>query len=606
MSGSASPTTSPWAVLKIACGDEFHRVAMTGPRDFQTVEKALRITGDSPREIPAFYLDDEGDECRLVPGSFTDFLTTAKPAFEDANATGKRPVLRIRLRPACRPPGGARSTAGSESLQDAQPKLEGGDRAEGSPRGNPSGPDGVPWSSAGGEAVKGPECYHLVDQDSGSDLDDDEVQVMVESARQACKEAVIEHLTAWLASGPSPATFEAWLREVHPENVRLDKVDRRMYLEESFHRQLWNEIAVGAPDLTSEERECRFVPALADAAPLPDLSPSAPLLSELVPFPPLDGEAAGHDLAPSAPPLPELERGAGDPQGDPASAAASPSGPAGAASAGAAAEQDGADQTPTGRVWKKAAVPYLAHMLPVCAMMIRASRPLVDLTQPRLPQEFCEGYRRLGEVLAGLGPDFCDVAAAATELAGGDVPHGTGVATLTNRAAQLSLKNRFWYANAFCDCCPQASLSCFPQFALPVEASSIWRGSGRQVKAACKAAHDAHKRAVKVTRQELKSEVKAARQQYKDALRRAAEERRQALPLAGQGPVCARQRACEARLAAQEAATQYRATLQQAVEAHRTAIQQAAQAHAQAQRVLARQAEEARRAAADQAAGAHP
>jgi hypothetical protein len=63
-----------------------------------------------------------------------------------------------------------------------------------------------------------------------------------------------------LASNPEEITYEAWIEAVHPENAIQKSIDSRMYLDASFHRQLWNRLAANMSGIEAEERRRRFVP----------------------------------------------------------------------------------------------------------------------------------------------------------------------------------------------------------------------------------------------------------------------------------------------------------------------------------------------------------
>jgi len=133
-------------------------------------------------------------------------------------------------------------------------------------------------------------------------------------------------------------------------------------------------------------------------------------------------------------------------------------------------------------VWKLAAAPYIARALPVGAQILRKLRHRTDLAEPTLPEKFRSDYEVLGVVLADFGPQFGPVAEAAADLASGAVLHGTGVAELATKASRLSLKDRLRYADALCDCCPDAILSCFPEFARPARAPQGGHETAGQVR----------------------------------------------------------------------------------------------------------------------------
>jgi len=172
-----------------------------------------------------------------------------------------------------------------------------------------------------------------------------------------------------------------------------------MFHEDSFHRQLWNEVVACAPGLAPEVRQGRFVPAAGACAP----------------------ELAG----------------------------------------------DTRQQEVVDLRWKRAAMPYVAHTLPLVAATLRRARHQTDRLRPDLPEEFRPGCQRLSCALHGLGPAFVPVAEAAATLALGSVPHGTGVADLATRAARLPYEDRLRCASALCDTCPEALLPFLPPCLLP-------------------------------------------------------------------------------------------------------------------------------------------
>lgn len=73
----------------------------------------------------------------------------------------------------------------------------------------------------------------------------EEIQAELSRIKAACEDELARHLDEWLLTGASSSTYEDWIAAVHPENVKQTPssgyvVDERMYLEGSFHRQLWN------------------------------------------------------------------------------------------------------------------------------------------------------------------------------------------------------------------------------------------------------------------------------------------------------------------------------------------------------------------------------
>lgn len=69
---------------------------------------------------------------------------------------------------------------------------------------------------------------------------------LVREATEACQKEIEDHLEDFLDRHPD-ATYEEWIKELHPDNVEkgmlLDEftvVDLRFYVEDSDHRIIWN------------------------------------------------------------------------------------------------------------------------------------------------------------------------------------------------------------------------------------------------------------------------------------------------------------------------------------------------------------------------------
>jgi len=214
-----------FAVLKITSQDEIHRLSLQGPPDFEGVMALARSVWPSENGQPiAKYVDEDGDLCTLLEVTFSDFLTTARPSFEEASESGKRPVLKLVL---------SSSTTSTPISSAAMPV----------------------------EAVSGLD-----------DAIEAEAKAMVELTRTACEEELTRHLQEWLRAcqdNQKEVLFESWIKEVHPENAAQNgNVDGRLYLEASTHRQIWNKIAADQEGLEETERARRFVPA-SDTAEVP-------------------------------------------------------------------------------------------------------------------------------------------------------------------------------------------------------------------------------------------------------------------------------------------------------------------------------------------------
>lgn len=258
-----------FVVLKVACNGEFQRVPIPIPCTLDAVLEALDKTSGQAGRAKAMYFDEDGDECTLVPASFTDFLTTAKPPLASTSEKDPRPILRLTVSAAAQSaqaqnPDGP--CAGIEGHLYTVPAAE--QRAPVSSSHSPGegadADEGTEAKSEGGDSdwEKPDRVLHHAPADY-ADLEE-ELSALAEAdrCRRACEHIVAAHLGCWLASAPPGSVrFEAWMAEVHPENCQGDAVDPRMYLEDSFHRRLWNAEAVSAPDVPPEERDGRFVPA---------------------------------------------------------------------------------------------------------------------------------------------------------------------------------------------------------------------------------------------------------------------------------------------------------------------------------------------------------
>lgn len=105
------------------------------------------------------------------------------------------------------------------------------------------------WDSESEAACGISECSTC----TGSDLENasilwsrcSEVKAQQDRTRTVCEAEVEKHLDEWLLNADGLPTYENWLAELHPENLRKRAtagpvIDGRMYLEGCFQRQLWN------------------------------------------------------------------------------------------------------------------------------------------------------------------------------------------------------------------------------------------------------------------------------------------------------------------------------------------------------------------------------
>jgi len=481
-------------VLKIVFGDDVHRVPIKGAVNFTSVQEALRGVAGGLGEVWAEYEDDEGDLCGLVEASFQDFLSTARPS-------GGRRLLRVRL---CPP------TAVPRELADDDAHVQEPERYQMDAQDSP--------------------CASPRDSDSGSDIDEEDAAAMAEQARSACQEVLVDHLRQWLSSEPSTVRFEAWIREVHPENCKCGAVDPRMYCEAGDHRRIWNAVAAEAPGLTEEERASRFVAARHCA---PTQVPPAGLC----------GEASGQ-----APP--------------PAAAATS-------TSPRLSGEQGGKHDDAHAESLKKKAAHHVASNLPAFADDLRRRARKTDRAQQALPLELRPGFELLLEVLQLSGPALEMVAEAAEDVVTEDVFFGTGVALLATRAAALPWDGRVLVARLLCENCPQLLSSCRLPAGLLASCCAASRGSASAeawvAKEAAKAAYREQRSAARVAYEEAKEKAKAVRrkntERHSDAMRQLAESHAQDCRRGTE----ARKAACKAHADTQQAATTARQQAQRSL-----------------------------------------
>ena len=107
-------------------------------------------------------------------------------------------------------------------------------------------------TESGRSIDEGPEQYSdsALDIDAEFESEEDKnkaLEYLKKEAYQACLDAIRDHLTAFLSETPD-CTYEEWVAELHPENakstrnlVRGKSIDHRFYVEDSDHRQLWNQ-----------------------------------------------------------------------------------------------------------------------------------------------------------------------------------------------------------------------------------------------------------------------------------------------------------------------------------------------------------------------------
>mmetsp|Transcript_61392 Transcript_61392/g.155057 ORF Transcript_61392/g.155057 Transcript_61392/m.155057 type:complete len:318 (+) Transcript_61392:50-1003(+) len=232
--GSASADAESF-VLKIACGEEVHRVRLNRELDFACVQEVLQEVWPGPSKPSAKFENLEGDLCALVEATFADFLASAQ-------RRGTCQLLQVRLLES------ATQTVDlvAETCEDETPE----------------------------ECQLDSLVTHCSTQPgSCSDHDEQEAIALAEATRLACKQVLANHLTEWLASEPPSLRYESWLSELHPENCDDGVIDARMYHGASTHRQLWNDVAVGAAGSEDEKRGHLFVAAAEKGAGITSAQP---------------------------------------------------------------------------------------------------------------------------------------------------------------------------------------------------------------------------------------------------------------------------------------------------------------------------------------------
>lgn len=146
-----------------------------------------------------------------------------------------------------------------------------------------------------------------------------QMERMKQGAYQACLAEVESHLKAFLSRSPV-GSYEQWIGELHPENVRMGggvgerSVDHRLYNEGSVHLRLWNS------HVERRRSVCAWTPDTAASRPCTPPPPHQPPIAR--PFPTL---APPLPTAPGAPTVPNLFSGlAGLASGRPGTAGPTP------------------------------------------------------------------------------------------------------------------------------------------------------------------------------------------------------------------------------------------------------------------------------------------
>lgn len=371
-------------ILKIFCEDEIHRVSLKEPVDFEMVMDAVRGVWSRPEAPVAKYEDDEGDLCVLLSASFSDFMALSSQQ--------ERPILKLKVFP--------------EEPREPLPEIS---------------------SFHAAEEAESPETAEARARSLTEDA-----EAMVLRSRAECEAELVKHLKEWLAEDHEEVTFEAWIAAVHPENVAcFDSrvVDPRMYLEASVHRRLWNELAAGAPDLSDEERQRRFVHSSESTAQRLEAG----------------ADEEGWEPWPTAP--------AGEVPQDTAAAPAQ--------ALGFVPE------------WSDAAPRVVAEGLWRVALNLHHRRLRLNFAFPVLPRDQRAGWELLASVLHEQ-PGLESLQVPLCRLLTGQGAYGDCVADLTIAAAHLPFEQRLVYANSICACCPEALLPWLPPTLLTPQSAAAF------------------------------------------------------------------------------------------------------------------------------------
>ena len=92
------------------------------------------------------------------------------------------------------------------------------------------------------------EQQEIIDQYKRQQNEEEEERLrIIAEAHDACMNAIITHLHSFLVDD-TKASYEDWIRELHPDNILINKkdgteqLDPRYYLIDSDHRIMWNDM----------------------------------------------------------------------------------------------------------------------------------------------------------------------------------------------------------------------------------------------------------------------------------------------------------------------------------------------------------------------------
>lgn len=258
---------------------------MESPADASGVRRAMQLLGFGRGAGSARYLDEEGELCTLVEATFADFVATAKdsPSGHRVFKLEFVPATVAAVLPHLSPPR-------APPIAPAAPVVDEGGAAAVEEDADPSPQVAWQWQVLEREAEEDWQMLEASDALPPAAAKEErfakcsseipqEILDEIEHIKAACEAELLRHLEEWLAADPQQPTYEDWIASVHPENASevlgTRVVDARLYLEDSFHRLLWNVQAENLPGLAALERLRRHVPAPGDAKGEPEAANDA-------------------------------------------------------------------------------------------------------------------------------------------------------------------------------------------------------------------------------------------------------------------------------------------------------------------------------------------
>lgn len=83
--------------------------------------------------------------------------------------------------------------------------------------------------------------FHQNDCDLDYMCKDDDLDYICEEAVRLCLTSIATHLDEFTNDDCINATYEDWIKSLHPENIHEMNVDHRFYVESSDHLKIWNQ-----------------------------------------------------------------------------------------------------------------------------------------------------------------------------------------------------------------------------------------------------------------------------------------------------------------------------------------------------------------------------